>query len=278
MRISNSKVNNIVRETLDSNYGLSEKKLIKKIFNKLDIFNDKDRDKYRYKIQKKIDDYYDSSSSDSTSSLSDSDRSLSDSSLSSDNSARYHISDVEYPKKKMTIAEKKKFCRKHGLIYDKKLDKEGKAYCRKDRRGRKKKKKVEEKESEKVEETESEKESEKVEETDSEKESGKVEETESEKESEKVEETESEKKCNLKEDGKDLKCGKDKVCNVTEKKCIPKKEEMEIYNINGYEVIGDKYIIEKLQKILKSDNEFDIRKKGINDIRKCFGLSVYDSD
>ena len=72
-----------------------------------------------------------------------------------------------------------------------------------------------------------------------------------------------------------MKCSKDKICNVTEKKCIPKKEEMEIHNINGYEVIGDKYIIEKLQKILKSDNEFDVRKKGINYIRKCFGLSVY---
>ena len=257
MRISNIKVNKIIRETLDSNYGLSEKKLIKKIFNELGIFDDKDKDKYRYKIQKKIDDYYDSSSSDSTSSLSDSisslsdsGRSLSDSSLSSDNSMTYHISDVEYPKKKMTIAEKKKFCRKHGLIYDRKLDKEGKAYCRKDRRGRKKKKKVEETESEKEKETES----------------------------EKVEETESEKRCNLKEDGNDLKCSKDKICNVTEKKCIPKKEEMEIHNINGYEVIGDKYIIEKLQKILKSDNEFDVRKKGINDIRKCFGLSVYDSE
>ena len=275
MKISNIKVNKIIRETLDSNYGLSEKKLIKKIFNELGIFDDKDKDKYRYKIQKKIDDYYDSSSSDSTSSLSDSisslsdsGRSLSNSSLSSDNSVTYHISDVEYPKKKMTIAEKKKFCRKHGLIYDRKLDKEGKAYCRKDRRGRKKKKKVEEKEteSEKVEDTESEK----VEETESEKEK--------ETESEKVEDTESEKRCNLKEDGNDLKCGKDKICNVTEKKCIPKKEEMEIHNINGYEVIGDKYIIEKLQKILKSDNEFDVRKKGINDIRKCFGLSVYDSE
>ena len=30
MRISNIKVNKIIRETLDSNYGLSEKKLIKK--------------------------------------------------------------------------------------------------------------------------------------------------------------------------------------------------------------------------------------------------------
>ena len=40
----------------------------------------------------------------------------------------------------MTIAEKKKFCRKHGLIYDRQLDKAGKSYCRKDRRGRKKKK------------------------------------------------------------------------------------------------------------------------------------------
>ena len=62
MKISNIKVNKIIGETLDSNYGLSEKELIKKIFNGLDILNDKDRDKYRYKIQKKIDDYYDSSS------------------------------------------------------------------------------------------------------------------------------------------------------------------------------------------------------------------------
>jgi len=152
MKISNSKINKIIEKilikTYDSHLSYEDKRNL--IFKKIGITSENLSGKSKNRIERKIfkinrdiDHYYDISDSSSNSGLSRISSSSDSHSSSSSGVSKYQISsdNIIYPKKKMTIAEKKKFCRKHGLIYDRQLDKDGKSYCRKDRRGRKKKKK-----------------------------------------------------------------------------------------------------------------------------------------
>jgi len=262
MKITNSRINKIIEKilfkTYDSHLSYEEKRDL--IFKKVGILDKDLKRKYRDKFDKKIDKinrdikhYHEiSDSSSSNSSLSGISSSSDSNSSSSSGISRYQISsdNIIYPKKKMTIAEKKKFCRKHGLIYDRELDKVGKSYCRKDRRGRKKKK-IKEEDSVVKEEDSVVKEEDSV---------------------VKVED------CNIKEDGSDINCGLDKVCNLDNKKCEKLEDNMEIHNINGANVIGDELIVKKIKELIKERNEFNMNRENDYDIKKCFGLLVEDSD
>ena len=272
MKISNSKINKIIEKilikTYDSHLSYEDKRNL--IFKKIGITSENLSGKSKNRIERKIfkinrdiDHYYDISDSSSNSGLSRISSSSDSHSSSSSGVSKYQISsdNIIYPKKKMTIAEKKKFCRKHGLIYDRQLDKDGKSYCRKDRRGRKKKKKKEEVEKDN-------------DEGGSEVESSIVKE-ESGGESSIVKE---ESVCNIKEDGSDINCPLGKICDLDNKKCEKLEENMEIHNINGANVIGDELIVKKIKELIEERNEFNMNRENDYDIKKCFGLLVVESD
>jgi len=328
MKISNSKINKIIEKilikTYDSHLSYEDKRNL--IFKKIGITSENLSGKSKNRIERKIfkinrdiDHYYEISDSSSNSGLSRISSSSDSHSSSSSGVSKYQISsdNIIYPKKKMTIAEKKKFCRKHGLIYDRQLDKDGKSYCRKDRRGRKKKKKKEEVEKDN-DEGGSEVESSIVKE-----ESGKGSEVESsivkeesggessivkeesggessivkeesgsessivKEESGGGSEVESggessivkeESVCNIKEDGSDINCPLGKICDLDNKKCEKLEENMEIHNINGANVIGDELIVKKIKELIEERNEFNMNRENDYDIKKCFGLLVVESD
>ena len=318
MKISNSRINNIIEKilfkTYDSHLSYEEKRDL--IFKKVGILDKDLKRKYRDKFDKKIHKinnnikhYHDiSDSSSSNSSLSRISSSSDSNSSSSSGISRYQISsgNIIYPKKKMTIAEKKKFCRKHGLIYDRELDKAGKSYCRKDRRGRKKKKIKEEDSVVKDEDSVVKEEDSVIKEEDSvikeedsvikeedsvvkeedsvvKEEDSVVKEEDSvvKEEDSVVKEEDSvvkEENCNIKEDGSDINCSLGKICNLDNKKCEKLEDNMEIHNINGANVIGDELIVKKIKELIEERNEFNMNRENDYDIKKCFGLLVEDSD
>ena len=120
MKISNSRINNIIEKILFNTYdtSLSHEEKRNLIFEKIGIKDNSLKVKYKDKIDNKIkkigrqiSEYY--SVSDSSSNFSDSSSSQSQSSFNSSSSSeisgnfKISSSNINYPKKKMTVAEKK---------------------------------------------------------------------------------------------------------------------------------------------------------------------------